>query len=113
MEYYSLPLVDFFILNHMLSCIWTFVATLSYPNWIVDQNLTDASDLDVYIAAFFFNLTTIYTIGYGNITSQNMHERVYNIIVMVVGIMLYSYIIVYSYLVPACHPDQITRVIPA
>jgi len=46
--------------------------------------------MDVYIASLYFNHLTIFTIGYGDILSKNSYERIYNIILMVVGIMLYS-----------------------
>lgn len=81
----------FVLLNHVLACIWTFIASLDYPNWIVAQDLADSSNLEVYIASLYFNLVTIFTVGYGNIISKNMLERVYNIVIMIAGIMLYTF----------------------
>jgi CRP-like cAMP-binding protein len=81
----------FILLNHVLACIWTFIASLDYPNWIVDQDLTDADNIELYIASLYFNLVTIFTIGYGNIISKNTLERVYNIVIMIAGIMLYTF----------------------
>jgi CRP-like cAMP-binding protein len=81
----------FIILNHMLACIWVFIGSLTYPNWIVVQNLADAANSDLYIASLYFNLVTIFTIGYGDIVSTNLFEQIYNIILLLLGISTYTY----------------------
>jgi len=49
--------------------------------------------MDIYIASVYFILTTIYTIGYGDILSVSMIERVYNILIMAIGVLIYSFAI--------------------
>ena len=83
--------IYFIIFNHMLACIWTFIGSLDQPNWIGENNMSDSSNLDLYIASIYFNLTTIFTIGFGDIKAINNYERMYNIIIMCVGIMIYTF----------------------
>jgi CRP-like cAMP-binding protein len=81
----------FIILNHMLACIWVYVGSMDYPNWISKLSMTDAADAELYVASLYFNLVTIFTIGYGDITSTNIYEYMYNVFLLVVGISTYTY----------------------
>lgn len=83
----------FFIMNHTLACLWIFIATLEYPNWIIHQNMQDCSNIDIYVSSFYFSLASIYTIGYGDIRPINSYERYYNIALQSIGLFLYSYFI--------------------
>lgn len=82
-----------FFLNicHILTCIFIFLGTLDYPNWIISANLKNEPIEIIYISALYFNLTTIFSIGYGDITTRNIYERLYNNFLMIIGVMLYSF----------------------
>jgi hypothetical protein len=81
----------FIIISHNIACIWIYVGFISYPNWITKYDFLGMSPTELYIASLYFNLTTIYTIGYGDICCANIYERIYNIILMIVGVFLYTY----------------------
>jgi len=81
----------FLIISHILSCIYIFLGTLSIPNWIQSVNLQDSSFSFLYLSSLYFNHTTIFSIGYGDILSRNLYEKIYNIILMIVGVLLYSF----------------------
>ena len=68
------------------------MAQLEYPNWIY-QNGFELNNqyLDIYITSFYYICATVFTIGYGDIVSVNIYERFFNLILLVVGIMIYSY----------------------
>jgi CRP-like cAMP-binding protein len=83
----------FLLFNHIASCIFVFLAQLDYPNWIIVAGLQDSSYLELYINSLYFNLTTVFTVGYGDIHSVSIYERVFNIIIMIVGILFYSFAI--------------------
>lgn len=83
----------FFILNHTLACLWAFIGTLAYPNWIVYQKMKDCSNIDIYFSSFYYTLASIYTIGYGDIHPTNVYEQYYNIALQSIGLFLYSYVI--------------------
>jgi CRP-like cAMP-binding protein len=83
----------FFLFTHISTCIWIFLSRLNYENWVISSGCQDLSDFELYVTSLYFNLTTILTIGYGDILSKSIYERIYNIFLMIVGIFLYSYTI--------------------
>jgi hypothetical protein len=85
--------VYFLLFNHLSTCIWVFISRLDYPNWITDLGLQDINNLNLYINGLYFNLATVFTIGYGDIHAVNIYERLYNTVLMVVGVLVYSFAI--------------------
>jgi hypothetical protein len=81
----------FFIAAHMLACIYIYLAQVELPSWIINSKLQDQSSFDIYIASVYFIFSTIFTIGYGDILSANIYERFYNVLLLMVGILVYSY----------------------
>ena len=51
---------------------------------------SDASRFTQYITSYYFALTTLTTVGYGDISPQTNVERVFIIIVMLVGAIIYA-----------------------
>jgi len=45
----------------------------------------------LYITSFYFTVTTIVTVGYGDITAQNTGERIICILLMIVGVIAFSF----------------------
>ena len=45
----------------------------------------------IYITSLYYIAATVFTIGYGDIVSISIYERFFNLILLVVGIMIYSY----------------------
>jgi len=86
-------IVIFLILTHICSCAFIFVGNIDpdLDNWIDMNNLT--RNFDIYITSVYFNIVTIYTIGYGDIVPYTMFERIYVTLFMFVGILLFSYAI--------------------
>ena len=66
---------------------------LSYPNWILSSHLQDASFLDIYIASLYFIMATMTSVGYGDIVCINKAETFFQIILLSIGIVAYSWII--------------------
>ena len=48
-------------------------------------------DMDLYITSFYYTTTTILTVGYGDITAVNSMEKVLSIILMIVGVISFSF----------------------
>ena len=46
-----------------------------------------------YLMAMYWAVTTMSTVGYGDISPGADNERLYNIVAMVFGVAFYSYII--------------------
>ena len=89
-----LYLVSFFASVHLLSCIFIFLAQLEFPNWVYTYNFQFNYDkIHIYLAAFYYICATVFTVGYGDINSVSSYEKFYNLILLVFGMVVYSYII--------------------
>lgn len=98
-SYLRLSLI-FLFLTHISSCIWVCIGGLDNSKIIISwfktiNNYWKMDAFDIYISSLYFNLLTIYTVGYGDITSKNNNERLYNIFILVVGNLLFSFGISY------------------
>jgi hypothetical protein len=120
----------FVIIIHIFTCIWVWLGLLpdnetmsldsnGFPyyraSWITRQGFeikgtmeNPQTEFDIYICSLYFTLTTIYTIGYGDITSNNLTERFYNCIFMIVGVMIYSFA-VSSFSIIIAKSDKATK----
>lgn len=83
----------FVMITHVLGCIWCFVGSFDYYNWIVKNRLQDESNVNIYFASLYFVLASVFTVGYGDIVSVSYYERGYNIFLMIIGLFLNTYII--------------------
>lgn len=83
--------LNFFIISHVLTCMFIFLGSVHFPNWICSSGMQDNSFWTLYLASLYFNHTTIFTVGYGDIVTKNIYEKIYNSIVMILGIMFYSF----------------------
>ena len=70
-----------------------YMAQLSYPNWIIKSGLGDQSFLDIYISSLYFIVATLSSVGYGDIVCVNKEETCFQIILLSIGLVAYSWII--------------------
>jgi len=70
-----------------------FIANHNFPNWIESNNLMDKPIFLLYLNSFYFITTTITTVGYGDMIGNSMIETIFRIILLTVGISLYSWIV--------------------
>ena len=80
---------------HMFSCFFVFIGRNESQGWIVDQNLQNNNYIDLYITALYYLITTLTTVGYGDITGSNILEIIYGIFTLIVGTCAYSWILTY------------------
>ena len=73
--------------------IHIFIGRHSYPNWIVRNGFQDQSNFLLYLTSFYYLITTMTTVGYGDIVVATFSETVFQIIVLSVGITVYSWIV--------------------
>ena len=78
---------NFFICYHI------YIGLQSYPNWILKTNNQDASFVTLYITSLYFLVTTITSVGYGDITCISISETCYQIIILTIGVIAYSWIV--------------------
>jgi hypothetical protein len=85
----------FLMIGHTMGCLWVFTGDLStdnpnVDNWIKAQDLEDGTTYEIYITAIYFTVTTITTVGYGDISGTNTLEKTVCICLMIVGTFLFA-----------------------
>ena len=86
----------FIILSHIATCLWIIIANIvgnkeKDGTWLkkyYKQYKDD--DLSLYYVSFYWCITTITTVGYGDISGTNNYERVFCSLIMVVGVIMFS-----------------------
>ena len=78
---------NFFICYHI------YIGLQSHPNWILKTNNQDASFITLYLTSFYFLITTITSVGYGDITCISLSETLYQIVILTIGVIAYSWIV--------------------
>ncbi|KAG2774472.1 hypothetical protein PC129_g2067 [Phytophthora cactorum] len=81
-------------INHWFSCIFHAIGSSNIEqSWIKAQGLEDpmANKWDRYVAALYFSVQTLSTIGFGDVASQSAHERLFCVFAMIVGGGIFAY----------------------
>ncbi len=68
---------------HWLSCGW--LALRGVP--------ADAPEMSAYLQALYWCVTTLTTVGYGDVTPTTDAQRAYTMLVMILGVGVYGYVI--------------------
>ena len=92
----SLLIIDsllFIGIIHCFVCFHIFIGKHSYSNWILQTSAENESLYYIYIESLYFLITTLTTVGYGDITCHSFGERIFHILLLAVGSIFYSYII--------------------
>ena len=86
-----------FTIMHMIACGWIKVGEdpehgtwLTNPNFAVSRENTDRGT--VYITSLYWVVTTLTTVGYGDIFGQTVVEYIYTMFVEFIGILVFSII---------------------
>lgn len=89
-------LLVFFTL-HLSACFWICIGSygmkFNKPNWIGSAGLTDTNSFSKYLAAVYFLLETMQTIGYGDLPPQNSYEMLYIMLIQIFSIGFFAYLI--------------------
>ena len=86
-------LFKIFAFLHILICIHIFLGWQRYPNWMINININDKSLITKYICSFYFIIETMTTVGYGDIVCISSIELFFQLILLSIGIVSYSFII--------------------
>jgi len=87
---------------HLISCGWFYTAQARIgdcgpdciePSWVVASQMYGKGSGPLYLASMYWAFTTVSTTGYGDITPQNDGERMFVVIAMLFGAILFGYVI--------------------
>ena len=78
---------------HCIISIHIFLGNHSYSNWLILTEAENEPFSAKYIKSFYFIITTLTTIGYGDIVCQSMIERVFQIIILAMGSIVYPLVV--------------------
>lgn len=87
-------MVTVLLATHFMACMWYFTATLEGPNpstWATQMRLEDSDVFDQYLASIYWTITTLSTVGYGDITPSTSLERIVCILWMIFGFCFFSF----------------------
>ena len=82
-----------FLLLHLTACIHIFISSAAYPSWIILKNLNFSHFSTIYLTSIYFLMTTVTSVGYGDIIGNSFTEFCFQIIILLVGIIAYSWLI--------------------
>lgn len=90
----------FTLMAHWLACIWHGIGNLEKKNdmgWIRELtenlNLNNTTGLDLqtrYITALYFTLSSLTSVGFGNVSPNTDAEKIFSVCVMIVGALMYA-----------------------
>ena len=80
---------------NLCACIFIFIGTNSHPGWLVKINMQDEPYKDIYITSVYYILVTITTVGYGDITGSSYPDIIYQMFLLIIGTIAYSFVISY------------------
>merc|ERR1739848_726547 len=79
------------LLCHWLSCFMSATETGAFDRYFGVE--VEVPTIRRYMAALYWSMTTLSTVGYGDITPKSDGERAYAMLAMVVGGAFYGYIV--------------------
>jgi len=96
-DYFMYIVVIMIIMMHWVACSWLWIGENVDGSWISspDTAIIDGSDASretKYISAFYWVVTTLATVGYGDIKGFTWQEYSFNMFVEFIGIAFFSFI---------------------
>ena len=87
--------IKYLCVLHLFVCCHIFIGYHYNPSWLtsVREKFGNYSFFSIYICSFYYLITTLTTVGYGDIVCISLIERIFQIIELAIGIVLYSYIV--------------------
>lgn len=82
---------------HILACFFNFIAFEGVQensmrnSWLISEGLYEAAWDERYLNSYYWSITTLATVGYGDITPQNNKEKIYCMVVMLLGGGIFAY----------------------
>ena len=90
---FYLGFIIFCITIHIVTCLLIFIGRNDYPSWIIYFNFSEYNFAKLYFIGIYYIITTVTTVGYGDLTCITPKEKIFGILVEIVGIIAYSWVV--------------------
>lgn len=86
-----------FTIMHMVACGWIYIGEREgWGTWLTNDNFNvskaNGDGTTIYITSLYWVVTTLTTVGYGDIYGTTEEEYIYTMIVEFIGILVFSII---------------------
>jgi len=76
--------------------LWIIVAKIQLiedeeESWMMYYSMIKKSSIELYVFSWYFTVTTITTVGYGDISAHTTLERLFCIFLMIIGVIAFSF----------------------
>ena len=89
--------VKFFIFfamtTHVTACFWIIAGSFdpdTEHSWMTSYKREENTKADLYLTSFYFTITTITTVGYGDFSASTFNEKIICVFIMVSGVIAFS-----------------------
>uniref|UniRef100_A0A3Q2QQR1 Potassium voltage-gated channel subfamily H member 8 n=1 Tax=Fundulus heteroclitus TaxID=8078 RepID=A0A3Q2QQR1_FUNHE len=86
----------FALLAHWMACIWYIIGKMEMEanayNWDIEVNATGSgpSIRSVYIASLYFTLSSLTSVGFGNVSANTDAEKIFSVCIMLIGALMHA-----------------------
>ena len=81
-------------ISHLTACFfWYTCSIMTTETWFDEINLQFANLFRQYVTTLYWSITTLATVGYGDIVPINTAERLVTIVIMLLGATVFGYIV--------------------
>ena len=75
--------------------MWVIIGNINNSDvntttWINDERLEGKSEMSTYLLSFYFTVTTITTVGFGDVSITTPYEMIFCIFTMIIGVIAFS-----------------------
>lgn len=86
------------MMTHVVACFWIISCTFdpdTENTWIYTysggvDDWKNLSKLDLYMTSVYFTITTITTVGYGDMSATTFTEKIISVFIMLAGVIAFS-----------------------
>lgn len=78
------------IITHFMACAFIYIGGFGDAYWIKANGFDEKSDFSIYVFAFYWIITTLTTVGYGDYTGTEMEEIIFTMILEFIGLTFFS-----------------------
>jgi hypothetical protein len=86
-------IISFFILIHIVACLWIMTAKVNDTTdgtWM-EGDISEYPSSQIYLTSIYFTVTTITTVGYGDVSITTPLEKIFCIFSMIIGVLSFSF----------------------